>query len=187
MHEHMPILIAVLCLIGAGTLMVLLFKLLKVLPAWVYVLAAIAVAYHFRGFIMAELPTLTNRIQQAHMQSARYVPQSLDSSVQVKAGANLANLDGKLVAVIPEISRTYHDIAGADYQTVITSGNDSPDHRYNSLHYADKAIDFRANDLDAVRAQQVFEGIKSELGDRYLVLLEDVGTARQHLHVQLRE
>lgn len=62
--------------------------------------------------------------------------------------------------------------------TVVTSGNDST-HKEGSLHYQDRALDFRTHDLTPTQIEAWAQEIKKRLGSDYDVLIES-----DHLHVE---
>jgi LysM repeat protein len=67
---------------------------------------------------------------------------------------------------------------------VITSGNDSR-HMAGSLHYADRALDFRGNTMTADQGHALQNEVRRVLGDRYDVVFETfVNRSNNHLHVE---
>lgn len=108
--------------------------------------------------------------------------------VRLKAGVYPQKMVPALRNALPYIVYSYREIAGENYQAVITSANDSEDHHAQSLHYVNQALDFRANNLPLAQAQVLRERLesrlKSHLGNGYRVFLENQGSSRQHLHLQ---
>ena len=67
--------------------------------------------------------------------------------------------------------------------TVITSGRDGT-HKAGSLHYRDRALDFRTKTLAPADKRRLVAAVKKRLGPAYDVILEGEGTANEHLHVE---
>lgn len=92
--------------------------------------------------------------------------------------------------VQPPILRIFAAIANVaqdlDYpsEVVITSGMDGR-HMPNSYHYSLRALDIRTKNFPSVTAKYEFvELLKEELGDEYDILLEGLGKAHEHVHVE---
>ena len=70
-------------------------------------------------------------------------------------------------------------------QPVITSGNDST-HSARSLHYQDRALDFRGNNITDAQGLALQREVARLLGPGYDVLFETFRTnpANDHLHVE---
>lgn len=67
---------------------------------------------------------------------------------------------------------------------VITSGNDSR-HSNGSLHYSDRALDFRGNNISVAQGNALRDAVKQRLGADYDVLFETfLNTSNNHLHVE---
>ncbi|WP_176473006.1 LysM peptidoglycan-binding domain-containing protein [Sphingomonas lenta] len=67
---------------------------------------------------------------------------------------------------------------------VITSGNDSR-HMNGSLHYADRALDFRGNNISVAQGRALEAEVRRVLGDRYDVAFETFANqSNNHLHVE---
>ena len=70
---------------------------------------------------------------------------------------------------------------GLKQDVLITSGNDGT-HMKGSKHYLDWALDFRTKTLTQKRA--LADTVKTRLGKEYDVILESIGKAQEHLHVE---
>lgn len=72
---------------------------------------------------------------------------------------------------------------GAD--CTITSANDST-HSTNSLHYKDRALDYRSHHLTAAEKDDVLAKMKERLNAPAVfdVLLESRGTPNEHYHIE---
>ena len=69
----------------------------------------------------------------------------------------------------------------------ITSINDSK-HKEDSKHYINKAVDLRSHNFDNQLNKMEFkERLTFALGKDYTVLLEDIETANEHFHIQIRK
>jgi LysM repeat protein len=70
-------------------------------------------------------------------------------------------------------------------QPVITSGNDSL-HSAGSLHFADRALDFRGNNITDAQGAALAREVRAILGPNYDVIFEVFGNnpANDHLHVE---
>lgn len=66
---------------------------------------------------------------------------------------------------------------------VVTSGNDKQ-HRPGSLHYVDRALDFRTKHLTTDEKAALVKAVRTRLGTGYDVILEGEGTANEHLHCE---
>lgn len=67
---------------------------------------------------------------------------------------------------------------------VITSGNDSR-HMEGSLHYANRALDFRGNNITIAQGRALEAAVRQALGARYDVAFETFRNAsNNHLHVE---
>jgi conjugal transfer mating pair stabilization protein TraG len=72
---------------------------------------------------------------------------------------------------------------------VVTSGNDSTQHKAGSAHYDDRALDFRGNNITDEQGDRWAAQVRSRLGDGYSVNFERFPDepARDHLHVAKRK
>lgn len=68
---------------------------------------------------------------------------------------------------------------------VITSGNDSH-HKRGSLHYADRALDFRGNNITVAQGRAFQDAMRQSLGNRYDIQFEVFpnNSSNNHLHVE---
>lgn len=66
---------------------------------------------------------------------------------------------------------------------VVTSANDSK-HMNNSLHYKDKAVDFRTKHLTPLEKREWIRNIQVRLGVGYQTILESENEPNEHLHVE---
>ena len=66
---------------------------------------------------------------------------------------------------------------------VVTSGRDGR-HMEGSLHYLDRALDFRTKHLTKAQKHTLLAEARHRLGSNYDVLLEHEGRANEHLHVE---
>lgn len=69
---------------------------------------------------------------------------------------------------------------------VITSGSDGA-HMEGSKHYTGEALDVRSKTLNAKTRDGFIATLRAQLGPSFTVLLEDVGTANEHVHVQVKK
>ncbi len=70
---------------------------------------------------------------------------------------------------------------------VVTSVNDGK-HMQNSKHYTDEAVDLRTRDFKSSDDKEHFIKLLREyLGPKFTVLHESVGTANEHIHVQVKK
>ena len=105
-----------------------------------------------------------------------------------KAGVNLDPIRPELDSAISVVAWAYHTFLEDDnFRPLITSANDFEGHAQQSAHYVGAAIDFRIKDVgNRADRERLAALVREELGDRFLVLHEDIGRANEHLHVQLR-
>ncbi|MEZ5932674.1 MAG: LysM peptidoglycan-binding domain-containing protein [Alphaproteobacteria bacterium] len=106
-----------------------------------------------------------------------------NADLQVKSGANIANLD-------PRVRDTFDDIAAAwaaagGPTPVITSGNDST-HSRGSLHYSNLAVDLRANNISDSLAQSIANDLQARVGSDFDVIFERFPSnpANDHIHLE---
>ena len=70
----------------------------------------------------------------------------------------------------------------------VTSGSDG--HHLKkplSRHYKFEAVDIRSHNWDLKRKLAIKTRLEQILGDKFTVLLEDVGLANEHMHIQVRK
>jgi LysM repeat protein len=105
------------------------------------------------------------------------------SGVQVKSGSvRISDLDPAMEPVIRAVSGAAQQLSLPT--PVITSGNDSR-HGRSSLHYRDRALDFRGNNITIQQGRALRDAVKTRLGSRYDVLFETFPDAsNNHLHVE---
>lgn len=68
-------------------------------------------------------------------------------------------------------------------ELVVTSANDRT-HGANSLHYKDKAIDFRTKHLNKDQKDIFIRTMRCLLSDNYDIVFEGANTDNEHLHVE---
>lgn len=110
------------------------------------------------------------------------------SLTRQKSGVNLDPIRPELDSAISVVAWAYHTFLNDDnFKPLITSANDFEGHSQKSAHYVGAAIDFRIKDVGSrVDRERLAALVREELGDRFLVLHEDIGRANEHLHVQLK-
>jgi conjugal transfer mating pair stabilization protein TraG len=104
----------------------------------------------------------------------------------VKPGARLGRMDGELV---PAMGVVADEARALGLPTpVVTSGNDSTQHMAGSAHYANRALDFRGNNISDEQGERWATQVRSRLGDGYAVQFERFPNKpeRDHLHVAKR-
>jgi conjugal transfer mating pair stabilization protein TraG len=104
----------------------------------------------------------------------------------VKPGARLGHMDSELV---PAMGVVADEARALGLPTpVVTSGNDSTQHMAGSAHYADRALDFRGNNISDEQGERWAAQVRSRLGDGYAVQFERFPDKpeRDHLHVARR-
>ena len=113
----------------------------------------------------------------------REVHRLLLKRTRQKEGVYLESLLPAMDTAGIEIVHCFHQVMGDDYVPVITSGNDYPDHKPNSKHYKNAAIDFRIKYIPVEKRREIVEKAQDKLGLRFRVLWEKGET--EHLHVEL--
>ena len=105
-----------------------------------------------------------------------------------KSGVNLDPIRPELDSAISVVAWAYHTFLNDDnFKPLITSANDFEGHAQKSAHYVGAAIDFRIKDVgNRADRKRLAALVREELGDRFLVLHEDIGRANEHLHIQLK-
>jgi hypothetical protein len=70
------------------------------------------------------------------------------------------------------------------FDVIITSGNDSK-HMKTSKHYSDEALDVRSKNFPNTESKKLFlEAVLKRLGQDYQGILEDLGGANEHIHIE---
>ena len=101
----------------------------------------------------------------------------------------MALLKIKSTAVVPKVCVIAAGVInaantlGLKQDMLITSGNDGT-HMPGSLHYKDRALDFRTKHLGIADKKALVTAVKRRLGKDYDVILENAGGANEHLHVE---
>ena len=101
--------------------------------------------------------------------------------MRFKASIITLTMNPHIVAILEAAERAY---AAVGVPCTVTSGNDSK-HMPGSLHYQDRAVDFRTGHhwakplLTKAQVEQVAAAMRKALGQEYDVVLE-----KDHLHVE---
>lgn len=103
-------------------------------------------------------------------------------AVTFKSTVRLRALTPVLMSIFSAILHLDGELAG---DIVITSVNDSQ-HKPNSQHYRDTAVDIRTNDRPRHVDQVMVVRLRQLLGPNYTVLYESEGTPNEHIHIQLK-
>lgn len=110
--------------------------------------------------------------------------QAARHGVQVKNGSvAIGALDAAMNPVIPAVAEAAQRLGLPT--PVITSGNDSR-HGSASLHYQDRALDFRGNNISDAQGRALAAEVSRILGGEFDVLFETFVTnpANDHLHIE---
>jgi len=109
-----------------------------------------------------------------------------DLGIKVKPGARLGHMDGALVPAMGVVAEEARSLGLPT--PVVTSGNDSSQHKAGSAHYDDRALDFRGNNISNEQGEQWAAKVQGRLGSAYAVAFERFpdDPARDHLHVAKR-
>jgi hypothetical protein len=100
------------------------------------------------------------------------------SLLKIKAGVIVS----KQVVIAAALVNAANSL-GLSVDMVITSGRDGR-HRPDSKHYHDQALDFRTKQLTLTQKHALAETVKTRLGAGYDVILESLGKANEHLHIE---
>jgi hypothetical protein len=105
------------------------------------------------------------------------------NGVGVKPGAMVSNLHPRMAPVIVAVARAAATLGLPG--PVITSGNDST-HKSGSLHFKNRALDFRANNITDPQSVAFQHAVEAIVGDDYDVIFEKfpANPANDHLHVE---
>lgn len=95
---------------------------------------------------------------------------------------------GVVLSGSPQMVKAREIVAGIweanGYQLTVTSGMDG-DHMEGSRHPGGLAEDYRTHDLpDVTTKKRMAQLVRRALGPEYDVILEDLGTTNEHLHVE---
>lgn len=103
--------------------------------------------------------------------------------MMVKPDARLGRMDGELVPAMGVVADEARSLGLPT--PVVTSGNDSTQHMAGSAHYANRALDFRGNNISDEQGERWATQVRSRLGDGYAVQFERFPDKpeRDHLHV----
>ncbi len=110
------------------------------------------------------------------------------SLTRQKASVNLSSVRPEIDSAIAVVVWVYRMFAeDDDFMPLITSADDYEGHATRSAHYAGAAIDFRIKDMGTLDdRRELAQKVRDELGERFFVLHEDIGSSNEHLHVQLK-
>ena len=100
------------------------------------------------------------------------------SLIKIKAGVMVS----QQVVIAAGVVNAANQL-GLPVDMVITSGRDGT-HKVGSLHYYDKALDFRTKHLIEKDKTALTVTVKKRLGPDYDVILESRGKTNEHLHVE---
>ena len=105
----------------------------------------------------------------------------------VKTGARLGRMDGDLVPAMGVVAEEARALGLP--RPLVTSGNDSTQHVSGSAHYANRALDFRGNNISDQQGEQWAERVRERLGPNYAVDFERFpdNPSNDHLHVAKRK
>lgn len=103
--------------------------------------------------------------------------------IDVKSDSvKISTLHPRMAAVFPAIARAARDLHLP--KPVITSGNDS-NHMQGSLHFKNRALDFRANNITPVQGEAFEDAVAAALGNDFDVIFETFDNpSNNHLHVE---
>jgi LysM repeat protein len=106
------------------------------------------------------------------------------NGIAVKApSVKLSNLDANMKPVFAAVAQAAKELGLPN--PVVTSGNDSK-HKVGSLHYQNKALDFRGNNITLAQGQRLEDRVKELLGGKFDVDFEvfPKKPLNNHLHVE---
>lgn len=106
--------------------------------------------------------------------------------IKVKPGARLGEMEGALVPAMGVVADEARSLGLP--VPVVTSGNDSTQHKPGSAHYDDRALDFRGNNITNEQGERWAANVREKLGSGYAVDFERFpdNPDRDHLHVAKR-
>lgn len=99
--------------------------------------------------------------------------------MKLKPGVKLGGLVPQMALGAMVVAEVYY---GHSASCTITSANDSK-HGERSLHFQGRALDFRTKDFAGDKHQLLAE-LKEALGENFDVVLEALGEANEHVHVE---
>lgn len=117
--------------------------------------------------------------------SERELHKLLVKRTMQKTGVYLESLEPALDSAGIEMVNIFHLVLGDEYTPVITSGNDWPYHKRNSMHYMNKALDFRIKFIPVEKKRRIVELAQKKLKKRFRVIWEK--GENEHLHVEMLE
>jgi len=97
----------------------------------------------------------------------------------LKEGVKLLGAKPELAIGLMVCDQVYRDHGERLTVTSITDGK----HSKTSRHYLGLAADLRTNDILADNTDEIYAALKKALPE-FFVLLEHVGTANEHIHIQ---
>jgi LysM repeat protein len=106
------------------------------------------------------------------------------NGIAIKSNAvRLTNLDANMTPVFAAVAQAARELGLPN--PVITSGNDST-HMNGSLHYQNRALDFRGNNITLAQGQRLEDRVKELLGANFDVDFEIFPSrpSNNHLHVE---
>ena len=101
--------------------------------------------------------------------------------IQVKERVVFKRLMPQIYIILPALDAIFDNV---NRPCVITSASEGK-HKIGSFHYKDLALDLRSRDLPNEQIKlEVLQRIKDELGEKYDVLLEQLGGPGEHYHLE---
>jgi hypothetical protein len=104
-----------------------------------------------------------------------------------KPGVRFAVITPALLHMLAALERLSRELFGLpDEGLVITSGSDGT-HMAGSKHYTGEAIDLRSKTMSPTIRGSFIKTLRAALGPQFTVLLEHVGEAQEHVHIQVKK
>ena len=184
--------IVIALVVVAVKILIALLPLLLIVGGICLVVAVFGGASEGVKEVKKEIVCAQNTVK-AHMVQFRddvqreYHEQMLSMTRQ-KPGVSFSKLRPEMDSVISIVASVYHTAMNDDeFKPLITSANDFEGHAERSAHYVGAALDFRIKDMGKKEdREKLVQMVRKELGNRFIVLHEDIGKENEHLHVQLR-
>jgi hypothetical protein len=100
--------------------------------------------------------------------------------IYITEGVRFRELRPEIYNIFPLLDDIFK---GHNLECTITSANDRK-HMTNSFHYKNLALDLRSHYIPNGREQEVIGEIKEAIGLDYDVILEDLDTPNEHIHLE---
>jgi conjugal transfer mating pair stabilization protein TraG len=103
--------------------------------------------------------------------------------VKLKTGVRLDRIHAATVVGLQILVQIFSSMGIPEL--VITSAQDSTEHKEGSLHYVGKALDIRSKALEPAQKRSILVAFNAAAGENFDFILEAEGLSREHFHMEV--